>query len=71
MNVLVQNGLHPIESVDQKFNPDYHQALQKTESQDISEETVKDEYIKGYLLNERLLRPAMVSVIIPKAKNDK
>lgn len=65
IEILEKQGLEIIEAVGQKFDPNVHQAIQRVESKDTEDERVKDEYSKGYTLNGRLLRPAMVSVMVP------
>lgn len=45
-----------------KFNPEFHQAMAMQETSDVEPNTVLTVYQKGYLLNERLIRPAMVVV---------
>ena len=47
---------------DERFNPDFHQAMSLQERDDVEPNTVVTVVQKGYLLNERLLRPAMVIV---------
>lgn len=64
--VLDQNGLKPVAANGQAFDPNLHQAIQRLE-EDVTEDTVKEEYQKGYTLNGRLIRPAMVSVSVPKS----
>ncbi len=65
-DTLARFGLKPIEAKGKKFDPHFHQAV-STEATDVVEEnTVMDEMRKGYLLNGRLLRPAMVSVAAKK-----
>lgn len=64
--VLEQNGLKSINAKGQTFDPNLHQAIQRLE-EDVTEDTVKEEYQKGYTLNGRLVRPAMVSVSVPKS----
>jgi molecular chaperone GrpE len=44
------------------FNPDYHQAVSQVESSDVEPGSVVQVFQKGYVLNERLLRPALVTV---------
>ena len=51
--------LHP---QDEQFNPDHHQAVSMQESADHEPNTVMTVMQKGYLLNDRLVRPAMVMV---------
>lgn len=65
MDVIRRHGLEPISSKGQPFDPNLHQAIQRVDSQDVAVDTVGDEYARGYMLNGRLLRPAMVSVLTP------
>lgn len=64
-HVLETNGLKAVDAVGKTFDPNLHQAIQRIEG-DVTEETVKDEYQRGYTLNGRLIRPSMVSVLVPK-----
>lgn len=51
------------------FDPAFHQAMGQVESADQEPNTVVSEYQKGYLLNDRLIRPAMVTVAVaPKSE---
>ena len=68
METLDKNGMTPVDAKDEIFDPNVHQAIRKIESQDIDQETVEEEYSKGYTLNGRLLRPAMVSVLVPEGQ---
>ena len=47
---------------DERFNPEFHQAMSMQERDDVEPNTVVTVVQKGYLLNERLIRPAMVIV---------
>lgn len=58
-------GVTPIESVGTPFDSAYHQAMAQVPTDDCPPNTVVEEYQKGYLLKERLLRPAMVTVSTP------
>lgn len=62
---LERSGVGPIEALGQPFDPNKHQAIRRIE-QDVREEVVHEEYAKGYMLHDRLLRPSMVSVAVPK-----
>ena len=64
MTVLEKHGLKSFDSQGQAFDPNLHQAIQKVE-EDVDAELVKEEFQRGYTLNERLLRPAIVSVSVP------
>ncbi|MDD3293152.1 MAG: nucleotide exchange factor GrpE [Geobacteraceae bacterium] len=62
LGVLKKFGVEPVETKGAAFDPAYHQAMFRIESADVAPNTIVEEFQKGYLLNERLLRPAMVSV---------
>jgi molecular chaperone GrpE len=57
-------GLKPIEAKGQAFDPNVHQAVSTVATDEVDENTVVEELRKGYTLNGRLLRPAMVSVAV-------
>lgn len=76
LKVMSQFGVKPIEALDQAFDPLYHQAIMQEETDDKPENTVIKEMQKGYLLHDRLLRPAMVVVskaiaVAEDTQNDK
>lgn len=60
--VLKAEGLKAMETVGQPFNPEYHQAIMQVESEEFEEGIVTEEIQKGYLLKDKVLRPAMVKV---------
>ncbi len=62
LDTMSRFGLKAIDAKGQPFDPNFHQAVSTTETIDAPENTVLEEMRKGYLLNGRLLRPAMVSV---------
>ena len=59
---LGKYGITVVDPLDQPFNPEFHQAMSMIESPDKAPNTVVAVMQKGYTLNERLLRPAMVVV---------
>ncbi len=59
---LEKIGVTPIASVGETFNPEKHEAVQQIESADHEPNVVVSEFQKGYVLNTRLIRPAMVVV---------
>jgi molecular chaperone GrpE len=61
-DLLRKQGLKPIDAVGADFDPNVHQAVVHEESPEHREGEVIGELRKGYLLNDRLLRPAMVKV---------
>lgn len=62
VKILGDFGLKQIESLEKPFDPNFHQAVMQEETDKHSQNTVIKELQKGYILNERLLRPAMVIV---------
>jgi molecular chaperone GrpE len=61
-NLLAKKGLKEIKSVGKPFDPDLHEALLQEETDEYPEDTVIEEYQKGYLLNDRVLRHAKVKI---------
>jgi molecular chaperone GrpE len=62
LKVLARFGVTPINSVGERFDPAYHHAVMEEEAPEVEDQTVLKELQKGYLLQNRLLRPAMVVV---------
>lgn len=60
--VMEKFNIHPIEPVGEPFNPEFHEAMSMQESAEQPPNTVLSVMQKGYMLNDRLLRPAMVVV---------
>lgn len=60
--VLENEGLKAMDAVGQPFNPEFHQAIMQVESEEHEEGIVVEEVQKGYMLKEKVLRPAMVKV---------
>lgn len=60
--VLSAEGLTAMESVGKPFNPEFHQAIMQVESEEYEEGIVVEEVQKGYMLKDKVLRPAMVKV---------
>lgn len=61
-DVLEKNGIREIDPVGEPFDPQLHQAMSMVENPDAEPNTVLDVMQKGYELNGRLMRPAMVLV---------
>ncbi len=67
IKVLEKSNVKPIESLGKAFDPNFHQAMMQKESDEHPDNTVLQELQKGYLIHNRLLRPAMV--VVSKHKN--
>jgi molecular chaperone GrpE len=61
--VTQSNGLTVIDPLHQPFNPEHHQAISSVESNEHPPGTVVAVVQKGFVLNDRLLRPALVAVV--------
>jgi molecular chaperone GrpE len=70
LRVLEKFGLTPFSSVGQPFDPERHEAIARVQRPDLPEMTVADETGRGYLLNGRVLRPAMVTVAMAPDEQD-
>ena len=62
METLKEQGLKPVKSVGEKFNPNFHEALLVDHNKGAEDDIVMEEWRKGYLFKNRLLRPAQVKV---------
>jgi molecular chaperone GrpE len=61
-SLLEKNGVNPVTAVGEKFDPNFHEAVMQEENPEVDEGTVTREVQRGYLLRDRLIRPAMVVV---------
>ena len=59
---LEKHGVKKIETLNQKFDHNFHQAMMEIENNDVEEGTVVQEVQSGYTMHDRLLRAAMVGV---------
>ncbi|MEI2455136.1 MULTISPECIES: nucleotide exchange factor GrpE [Lysobacter] len=62
LKVAADNGLVAVDPTGQPFNPEHHQAMSLVPAPGVAPNHVVQVYQKGWLLNERLLRPALVVV---------
>ncbi len=65
---LARFGLKPFKALGKPFDPNFHEAMAQVDSNEHPPGTVVQEYQKGYMLGERLLRPSMVVVSSPNSK---
>jgi molecular chaperone GrpE len=61
-DALSKLGVEPLEAQGQAFDPNFHQAVQMVDTNEVEDNHVIDEFQRGYKLKDRLLRPAMVRV---------
>lgn len=62
MTVLEGIGVKPIEAVGQEFNPDFHNAVMHVEDEEAGENIVVEEFLKGYMYRDSVVRYSMVKV---------
>ena len=73
-SILEKHGVKKIETLNQKFDHNFHQAMMEVENNDVEEGTVVQEVQSGYTMHDRLLRAAMVGVskkLAPKEEDPK
>lgn len=68
LKVLENYSVQQIEALGKAFDPNFHEAVMREESDDYPENTVVNEMQKGYLMHDRLIRPSMVVVSMPQKK---
>mmetsp|Transcript_28545 Transcript_28545/g.13197 ORF Transcript_28545/g.13197 Transcript_28545/m.13197 type:complete len:126 (+) Transcript_28545:322-699(+) len=68
--IFEKYSVKPIKAMGETFDPAFHQAIMNEESDKYSENTVINELQKGYMIHDRLLRPAMVVVSVKKKKDE-
>ena len=61
-SVLEKHGVTKVKTVGEKFDPKCHEVMFQEETDKFPDETVMEELQSGYLLHERVLRPALVKV---------
>jgi molecular chaperone GrpE len=62
--ILKRMGVEPLEAAGRPFDPNVHQAVDRVETPEVADQTVLEEYQKGYNFKGKLLRPAMVKVAV-------
>jgi molecular chaperone GrpE len=60
--LLATEKIEPIESVGKKFDPRYHDAVMMEETDEVAPQTIVSEVLRGYMIGEKVLRPARVTV---------
>ena len=62
ISVFEKNNIIPIESLNKKLDPNFHQAMMEIEDNDKEPGTIVQEIQKGFMIKDRLLRPSLVGV---------
>jgi molecular chaperone GrpE len=71
MSIFSKNNIKPVESLNQKLNPNFHQAMLEIEDDSKEPGTIVQEIQKGFVIKDRLLRPALVGVSKKTLNKDK
>ena len=71
ISILKKNNIKEIKSIDQKLDPNLHQAMMEVEDDNKESGTVVQEIQKGFMMKDRLLRPSLVAVSKKTNKKDK
>ncbi|MBI3473698.1 MAG: nucleotide exchange factor GrpE [Candidatus Solibacter usitatus] len=64
LEALKKAGLEPMECAGKPFDPNLHQAVDRKETEEVEDQTILEEYQRGYSFRGKLLRPAMVKVAV-------
>ena len=67
---ILKNNIEPIKSIDQKLDPNLHQAMMEVDDEKKDPGTIVQEIQKGFMMKDRLLRPSLVCVSKTPKKND-
>ena len=62
LTTLEEAGVKPIEAVGQEFNPEFHNAVMHVDDEEVGENIVVEEFQKGYMMNDSVVRHSMVKV---------
>ena len=70
VSILKKNNIEPIKSINEKLNPNIHQAMMEIEDNNKEAGTIVQEIQKGFMMKDRLLRPSLVGVSTKTKKTD-
>ncbi len=71
MSIFLKNNIKPVDSLNKKLDPNFHQAMMEIEDDQKEPGTIIQEIQKGFVIKDRLLRPALVGVSKKTVNNDK
>ncbi len=69
LSIFKKNNIEPIKSINEKLDPNLHQAMMEVEDDTKDPGTIVQEIQKGFMMKDRLLRPSLVGVSKKKAKD--
>jgi molecular chaperone GrpE len=65
---LENEGVFPIKSVGERFDPSRHNAVEKIEKEGVEGCTIVEEVRKGYTIRDKVIRASMVKVVVPQSQ---
>ncbi len=68
LSIFKKNNIKPIKSINEKLNPNLHQAMMEIDDESKEPGTIVQEIQKGFIMKDRLLRPALVGVAKRKSE---
>ena len=68
LSIFKKNNIEPVKSINEKLDPNLHQAMMEIEDDTKEPGTIVQEIQKGFMMKDRLLRPSLVGVSKKKAK---
>jgi len=69
LSIFKKNNIEPVKSINEKLDPNLHQAMMEVEDDSKEPGTIVQEIQKGFMMKERLLRPSLVGVSKKKTKD--
>ena len=70
LSIFKKNNIEPIKSINEKLDPNLHQAMMEVEDETKEPGTIVQEIQKGFMMKDRLLRPSLVGVSKKKVKEE-
>ena len=70
LSIFKKNNIEPIKSINEKLDPNLHQAMMEIEDDTKDQGTIIQEIQKGFMMKDRLLRPSLVGVSKKKIEKD-
>ena len=70
LSIFKKNNIEPVKSINEKLDPNLHQAMMEVEDDSKEPGTIVQEIQKGFMMKDRLLRPSLVGVSKKKTKED-
>ena len=70
ISIFKKNNIEPIKAINEKLDPNLHQAMMEVEDDTKDQGTIVQEIQKGFMMKDRLLRPSLVAVSKKKVEDE-